>query len=98
MPSPLDYLNLSTAVYTTGGAPPTAPSGWTVIAFQTTANGMQAAAFQNQANGLAHEIGQALGFSDNADPTSVMGYDLTASNRSISSSDATAAAAVYHQA
>jgi len=37
-----DYLNLDEAVYTTGGAVPTAPSGWKLIANTTTANGMQA--------------------------------------------------------
>lgn len=47
-----DYLNLSNAAYTTDGAQPTAPTGWTLIDFQpaTSANGgMQAAAFQNAA-------------------------------------------------
>ena len=53
MPTQTDYLNLSQAVYTTGGATPVAPSGWTLLQSETLPSGMQAAAFQNT---ITHEI------------------------------------------
>jgi hypothetical protein len=60
-PSPSDYLNLSNAVYTTNGATPVAPSGWTLLTHSdgtpwvqiTTDSGLQAAAFQNN---TTHQI------------------------------------------
>ena len=54
-PSSTDYLNLSQAVYTTGGATPPltvalSDGTWTRIAFTAqTSNGMQAAAYRNSA-------------------------------------------------
>jgi len=44
---------------------------------------------------LLHEIGHALGFGDNADPTSVESYYLSAANRTLSSHDIAQAAALY---
>jgi hypothetical protein len=44
---------------------------------------------------LLHEIGHALGFGDNADPTSVESYYLSAANRTLSSNDIAQAAALY---
>ena len=53
MPTQTDYLTLSQAVYTIGGTAPVAPSGWTVLMFQSLQSGMQAAAFQNN---TTHQI------------------------------------------
>jgi predicted Zn-dependent protease len=44
---------------------------------------------------LLHEIGHALGFGDNADPTSVESYYLSAANRTLSNNDIAQAAALY---
>jgi hypothetical protein len=44
---------------------------------------------------LLHEIGHALGFGDNADPTSVESYYLSAANRTLSSNDIAQAVALY---
>ena len=44
---------------------------------------------------LLHEIGHALGFGDNADPTSVESYYLGAANRTLSGNDIAQAAALY---
>jgi hypothetical protein len=51
VPTVSDYLTLSQAAYTTGGEPPSAPPGWTVMLYQTDTNGMQAVAFQNASTG-----------------------------------------------
>ncbi len=50
MPTQTDYLNLSQAVYTTGGATPVAPSGWTLLQSETLPSGMQAAAASARAS------------------------------------------------
>jgi predicted Zn-dependent protease len=44
---------------------------------------------------LLHEIGHALGFGDNVDPASIENFSLTQANRTLSSSDITAAASLY---
>lgn len=44
---------------------------------------------------LLHEIGHALGLADNADPNSVMNYDLTSSNQQLDSTDVQAIQALY---
>jgi hypothetical protein len=44
---------------------------------------------------LLHEIGHALGFGDNVDPSSIENYSLTQANRTLSASDMTAAASLY---
>ena len=44
---------------------------------------------------LLHEIGHAIGFGDNADPTSVESYYLSAANRTLSTNDVAQAAALY---
>jgi Protein of unknown function (DUF2974) len=56
-PSTPDYLNLSNAVYTSGGTP-TAPSGWSVMTVDgaplmesDSSTGMQAVAFENNTTG-----------------------------------------------
>jgi hypothetical protein len=47
---------------------------------------------------LLHEIGHALGFGDNADPTSVESYNLSAANRTLSSNDIAQASGLYGRA
>lgn len=44
---------------------------------------------------LLHEIGHALGLADNADPNSVMNYDLTSSSQQLDSTDVQAIQALY---
>ena len=40
MPTQTDYLTLSQADYTIGGAAPVAPSGWTVLTPESRSSGM----------------------------------------------------------
>jgi len=58
---------------------------------QTTYAGTQATFEQ----ALLHEIGHAVGFADNANPTSVMSYYLGGGNQTLSATDQTAAGALY---
>jgi len=44
---------------------------------------------------LLHEIGHAVGFGDNIDPSSIENFDLTAANRTLSDADISSAAALY---
>ncbi|KWH44227.1 hypothetical protein WM00_34020 [Burkholderia cepacia] len=44
---------------------------------------------------MEHEIGHALGFADNADPTSIMYYALTRSNRTLDAIDQSGAQKLY---
>ncbi|HMK91305.1 MAG TPA: matrixin family metalloprotease [Methylocystis sp.] len=44
---------------------------------------------------LLHEIGHAIGFSDNANATSILSYYLDADNRSLSAADLAAAGTLY---
>jgi predicted Zn-dependent protease len=44
---------------------------------------------------LQHEIGHALGLAENADPNSIMNYDLTATNRTLDATDVNAIQALY---
>ena len=58
MPTTQDYLNLSNAAYTTGGAAASAPPGFTLMTdssgkplMESDSSGMQAFAFQDQLTG-----------------------------------------------
>jgi hypothetical protein len=68
-----------------------------VVPLTTTANGQQVYAGTDASfdQVLLHEIGHALGFGDNVDPSSIENYSLTAANRTLSASDLAAAASLY---